>query len=80
MAHPDPEIEGRLLALRKAVAQVMTTLSPDGAAEMISAALLHVGEEDPGVMTDDPDPVSAAMAQELAAVLAQADRLRRGYD
>ena len=80
MPHPDAETEGRLLALRKAVAQLIDLFAPDRGAEVLSAAALRVGEEDPGVMAEDLDPVFAAMGQEIADLLAQADRLRRGYD
>jgi hypothetical protein len=73
------ELEGRLLALRKVLAQVLARWPQNRTAELISAVLLPTGEEDPAVLAEDLDPQSAAMGQEIAALLDEADRLRRGY-
>ena len=45
MPHPDAETEGRLLALRKAVAQLMALFAPDGGAEVLSADAYAAFEE-----------------------------------
>lgn len=73
------ELEGRLLALRKALAQLLARMPQDRTAELLSAVLLPTGEEDPTVLAEDLDPQSAAMGRELSALLDEADRLRRGY-
>lgn len=80
MAQPDPETDGRLLALRKGLAKLLSRMSPEAAEEVLTSALLPVGEEDPGVLATELDEVSAAMGREMAALLAEADRLRKGYD
>ena len=76
---PDPQTEGRFLALRKALAFVLAEMPPQKAAETLSAVLLPVGEEDPGVLATEVDPMTAAMGTELSAILEEADRYRRGY-
>jgi len=73
---PDPELEGRLTALRKVLAQILAREPPETTAELVSAVLLRNGEEDPDVLADALDAQSAAMGAELAALLAEADRLR----
>ena len=73
------EMEGRLLALRKALAQVLANIPRDKAAELISAVLLPTGEEDPAVLTQDIDGQTAAMGRELTAILDATERLRKGY-
>ena len=75
---PD-EMEGRLLALRKALAKVLAGMPPDRAAELVSAVLLPTGEEDPAVLAQEIDRQTAAMGQELTAILAETERVRRGY-
>ena len=75
---PD-EMEGRLLALRKALAKVLAGMPQDRAAELVSAVLLPTGEEDPAVLAQQIDRQTAAMGQELTAILAETERVRRGY-
>lgn len=72
--------EGRLIALRKAVAMILSRLPEAEAAEFFAAALLQTGEEDPAALPETLDPVSAAIAAELSALDAEASRLRRGFD
>lgn len=72
----EPDLEGRLVALRKVLAHLLSQHAPEVTAELVSAVLLRDGEEDPAVLPDSLDPQSAAMGAELAALLAEADRLR----
>lgn len=72
----EPDLEGRLTALRKVLAHLLSRQSPEVTAELISAVLLRDGEEDPAALPDSLDPQSAAMGAELAALLAETDRLR----
>jgi hypothetical protein len=73
----DPEVmEGRLLALRQALAMVLAGKSGDEVLAWLAAPPLD-GQEDPGAVEDGAQVAQAAAHRERTA-LARETRLRRG--
>ncbi|MEY4983075.1 MAG: hypothetical protein RIR62_1341 [Pseudomonadota bacterium] len=69
-------IEGRLIALRKALALLLSRLPPADLAALFAHEALLTGDEDPAAMADAVAAVAGAMALELAALRDEADRQR----
>ena len=79
MAVSADTLEGRLLAQRKILARILVALGDEGLVRFVGERD-HFGghEEDPGA---DPDPsfaIEAALAEEMRAIAAEIERLRRG--
>lgn len=70
-------IEGRLIALRKALALVLTQLPEGALAALQEQETLRTGDEDPGAVIDAVAAVAGAMAAELSALRDEVARLRR---
>lgn len=70
-------IEGRLIALRKALALVLAQLPEGALAALQEQETLRTGDEDPGAVIDAVAAVAGAMAAELSALRDEVARLRR---
>lgn len=70
-------VEGRLIALRKALALVLARLPEGEMAALLEQEALRTGDEDPGAMADAVAVVAGAMASELAALRDETTRLQR---
>ena len=70
-------VEGRLIALRKALALLLARLPEGEMAALLEQEALRTGDEDPGAVIDAVAAEAGAMATELAALRDEAARLRR---
>lgn len=70
------QIEGRLIALRKALALALSRLPEAEVAALFEHETLSTGDEDPAAVVDAVAAVAGAMASELSALLDEAARQR----
>jgi hypothetical protein len=75
MSEMDPTVEGRLLALRQALAMVIAGKGPDQILERLDDN--SDGQEDPGAVPSDGLAVDGALVEERR-MLAREIRLRQG--
>lgn len=69
-------VEGRLIALRKALAFLLARLPESEVAALLVEETMRTGDEDPGAVVDAVAAEAGAMAAELAALRDEAARLR----
>ena len=69
-------VEGRLIALRKALALVLSRLPEAEVTALLEREALRTGDEDPGAVVDAVAAEAGAMAGELSALRDEAARLR----
>lgn len=70
------QIDGRLIALRKALALLLARLPEGTLAELLERETLHTGDEDPAALPDSIAAEAGAMASELAALRDEVALLR----
>jgi hypothetical protein len=75
-ASPDPTTEGRLIALRQALALIAAGKPPDAIAAALDAPVQD-GQEDPGAVPNPAFGIEAAIAEERRRIAAEI-RLRSG--
>jgi hypothetical protein len=68
--------EGRLIALRKALALALSQLPQGAVTELLEQETLRTGDEDPSALPDAVTAEAGAMATELAALRDEVARLR----
>ena len=70
-------VDGRLIALRKALALLVARLDDDALEFLHERAVFSGGEEDPGASATSPEfAIQAAEAEEMRLLLEAADRHR----
>lgn len=73
-----PQIDGRLIALRKALALVLSRLPEGTLTGLLERETLQTGDEDPAALPDAVAAEAGAMAAELAALRDEVALLRGG--